>query len=71
MADWLVAIVVAVIGGPLMWGLARFDRRNTQQHADNKQVLERIEYKVDHVSERLNEHIEWHLGAASRRKDVA
>ncbi len=59
-AYW-VPIVVAIIGGPLMWFLARFDRRNTQQHGANMKVLERIEGKVDKVDDRINSHITWHL----------
>lgn len=56
-----VPVIVAIIGGPLMWFLARFDRRNTQQHGANMKVLERIESKVDKVDDRINGHIEWHL----------
>ena len=58
---WWVPIVVAVIAGPLMWALSRFDKRNTQQHADNQKVLLRIEGKVDHIDERLDDHIDYHL----------
>ena len=61
-------VLVALIGGPLMWFLSRFDKRNTVQHAENKEILERIEDKVDKVDERLDGHIRWHLGD---RKDVA
>jgi len=56
-----VPVIVAIIGGPLMWFLARFDKRNTQQHGANMKVLERIESKVDKVDDRINGHIEWHL----------
>lgn len=59
--SWLTPVLVAVIGGPLMWFLTRFDRRNTVQHAENKEVLERIEKKVERVDVRLDEHINWHL----------
>lgn len=59
-AAW-VPIIVAVIGGPLMWFLARFDKRNTQQHGANMKVLERIETKVDKVDDRISGHITWHL----------
>lgn len=61
---WLVPILVAVIGGPLMWGLHRFDRRNTQQHGENMKILSRVEgkvdvldAKVDRVDERLFRHV--------------
>jgi hypothetical protein len=53
--------VVALVGGPLMWLLSRFDKRNTEQHGANMKVLERIETKVERVDERLSDHIDWHL----------
>lgn len=65
--QWWVAIIVALIGGPLMWFLARFDANNTKQHNANMNVLQRIEGKVDNVEtklgkvdDRLNSHIDWH-----------
>jgi cytochrome c-type biogenesis protein CcmH/NrfF len=58
---WLTPVLVAVIGGPLMWFLTRFDRRNTEQHEENKTVLERIEQKVERIDDRLDGHINWHL----------
>lgn len=64
-AVW-VPVVVALIGGPVMWFLARFDRRNTEQHGENQKVLTRIEKKVDHIDGRLDGHIDWH---AHRKHD--
>jgi len=65
--QWWVPVTVAIIGGPLMWFLARFDRNNTKQHSSNMHVLQRIEGKVDNVEaklskvdDRLNSHIDWH-----------
>lgn len=58
---WWVPISVALIGGPLMWALQRFDKRNTHQHSDNMKVLRRIEDKVDGVKDDLHNHISWHL----------
>jgi len=58
---WWIPLAVAFITGPLMWLLARFDRRNTDQHARNMEVLDRIESKVDGVREDLSDHIQWHL----------
>lgn len=58
---WWVPIAVALIGGPMMWGLHRFDRRNTEQHGENLRVLNRIEKKVDHIDGRLDDHIDYHL----------
>lgn len=54
MSGLITAIVVALIGGPVMWLLARLDRRNTQQHAENGEVLDRIETKLDRHDEKLD-----------------
>jgi sensor domain CHASE-containing protein len=59
-AVW-VPLAVALIGGPVMWFLTRFDRRNTDQHAQNQAVLTRIESKIEKVDDRLNDHITWHI----------
>jgi hypothetical protein len=37
--EWLAPVFVAVIGGPTMWMLHRFDRRNSEQHAENGGIL--------------------------------
>lgn len=57
----LVPVAVALIGGPVMWFLHRFDKRNTEQHGANMGVLERIEGKVDRLDERVDDHMEWHV----------
>jgi hypothetical protein len=57
----MVPIAVAMIGGPVMFMLARFDKRNTEQHQGNMNVLHRIEDKVEKLDERFDAHIEWHL----------
>lgn len=44
-----------------MWFLAKFDKRNTEQHGANMKVLQRIESKVDHIDCRLDDHIDYHL----------
>lgn len=59
-AVW-VPVVVALIGGPLMWALHRFDKRNTEQHGQNMQVLNRMEGKVDRMDgkvDRLDEKVD-------------
>ena len=61
MDAWLAPILVALIGGPLMWLLRRFDRRNTDQHESNMGVLTRIESKVEKLDSRMDDHIEWHM----------
>lgn len=59
--EWLVPILVAVIGGPIMWLLHRLDRNNSEQHRHNLDTLHRIEGKVENVQEQITGHIEWHL----------
>jgi hypothetical protein len=66
-AVW-VPLAVALIGGPVMWFLSRFDRRNTAQHGENQAVLlriedkvDRVDAKVDKVDDRLDGHITWHI----------
>ena len=66
-AVW-VPLAVALIGGPVMWFLSRFDRRNTEQHGENQKVLlriedkvDRVDAKVDKVDDRLDGHITWHI----------
>ena len=45
--DWgWVPIVVAVIAGPMMWMLHRFEKRNDQQHAENGLMLSSIKDAV-------------------------
>lgn len=56
-----VPILVALIGGPVMWLLARFDRRNSDQHANNMSVLHEIKEDVREVRNDLKSHIDWHL----------
>ena len=45
-----------------MWGLSRFDKRNTYQHAKNMEVLHEIREDVREVKGELKDHIYWHLG---------
>jgi len=65
---WWVPLAVAAIGGPVMWFLHRFDRRNTEQHDRNMDALtdvrrsvDRVGDRVDEVADRLTDHIEYHL----------
>ena len=52
-AVW-VPVVVALIGGPLMWALHSFDKRNTEQHGENMKILSRVEDKVDRVDGKVD-----------------
>jgi hypothetical protein len=57
---WAIPVVVALIGGPMMWLLTRFDRKNTEQHGANMNVLKNIEVKIDKIDDRIDGHIDWH-----------
>ena len=57
----MVPVAVALIGGPIMFMLNRFDKRNTEQHMGNMGVLKSIESKVEKLDERFDDHLEWHL----------
>ena len=68
MSGWFVPIAVAIITGPIVVLMARFDRRNTEQHDNNMTELRRIgktvenvDSKVEKIDERLDHHMEWHL----------
>ena len=54
-------VAVALIGGPLMVVFKRFDRRNTEQHGENLNVLKSIEGKIEKLDTRMDDHIEWHI----------
>lgn len=62
MAGWL-QIVIAVLApsGVLVTLIERMRRENNRDHDRNSSMLHQIDKKVDHVSERVDDHIEWHL----------
>ena len=53
----LTAIIIAIIGagGPGIWLLDRFDKRNTAQHASNMELLQTIHSNVDKLGEGVDE----------------
>lgn len=60
--EWLVPIVVAIIGGPVVVVLQRLRRENTSQHAEGRELINRVLFKVDEVGSKLDRHIGWHEG---------
>ena len=68
MSSVWVPIVVAIIGGPIMWFLSRFDRRNTQQHEQNMGILKRVESKVDRLDEK-SDHLDAKVGRLDEKVD--
>jgi hypothetical protein len=59
-------VAVALIGGPFMVVFRRFDRRNTEQHGENLNVLKSIEGKIEKLDSRMDDHIEWHMTKKDR-----
>lgn len=55
MDPWFVPIIVAVIAGPLMWALRKFDRNNSDQHAQNLQALTELKTDVKEVAAEVRE----------------
>lgn len=45
-SEALAGIVVAVIGGPVMWLLYRLDKRNTQQHGQSMAIIQEVKSDV-------------------------
>jgi len=71
MTALITALAVAVIGGPVMWLLARLDRRNTQQHGQSIDILERLDGKVDRLDakvDRLDTKIDNHNNDTRRHR---
>jgi hypothetical protein len=68
MPNWLV-ILLAVLapGGVLTVLLERLRRENNRDHNRNLELLHTIDRKVDGVSDRVDDHVRWHLDKGSDR----
>jgi len=49
MSETFAGIVVAIIGGPVMWLLYRLDKRNTQQHGQSMAIIQEVKSDVKDV----------------------
>lgn len=58
--NWAVAIVVAVITGPIVVLLQMLRKENTSQHGESRELLHHMVIKVDDINENLNIHIKEH-----------
>lgn len=58
----IVPIVVALITGPVVVVLNKLRSENTEQHAESRDLLQRVADKVDKVGSKLDKHIGWHEG---------
>jgi hypothetical protein len=66
--EWLVPVVVAVIGGPLVVVVQSLRKENTSQHAEARELLKMVAGKVDKVDDKLDNHISWHMAKTRRKK---
>lgn len=63
----LASIIVALIGvfgslaGIAIKEFKSMKQRNTEDHGQVMTRLDKVQESVDGVSERLNDHIDWHL----------
>lgn len=67
--NWEIIIgpaLAAFVGGPMLYLMRRFDRRNTEQHGENLNMLKSIEGKVERLDSRMDDHIEWHMSKKDR-----
>jgi hypothetical protein len=61
--NWLgVVATILAPGGLLAILIERTRRENNRDHARNSDVLNKIDQKIDKIDERMDHHIEWHLG---------
>ena len=66
--QWLVPVVVALIGGPLVVVVQSLRKENTSQHAEARELLKMVAGKVDKVDNKLDGHISWHLSKTRKPK---
>lgn len=60
----IIVAVIGVVGSLLGIAIKEFKSMKQANSADHGKVmdrLDRVQRTVDHVSERLDDHIDWHL----------
>lgn len=63
----MILLAVLAPGGVLTVLLERLRRENNRDHNRNSELLKTIDRKVDGVSERMDDHVQWHLTKQSDR----
>jgi len=68
MEQWLVPIVVALIGGPIVVMMQKLRKEtketnisNSADHANVMDILNVVAKQINQVDEKLDEHISWHF----------
>lgn len=67
----MAAIVTGAVKFVVDSATRRVAERNTTEHLLNKEVLERIEEKVDDVRSSLTEHLSWHVANPQSKEHAA
>lgn len=59
----VVAVILAILApsGVIVTLLERTRKENNRDHNSNRELLEKIDVKVEGIDTRLDHHIEWHL----------
>ena len=55
-------ILVAIIGGPIMFLLSLLRKENKNQHLEGRELVKEVITKVDNIGTKLDGHIGWHKG---------
>lgn len=62
MESWFVPILVAIIGGPIMFLLSLLRKENKNQHLEGRELVKEVIEKVDKIGTKIDGHIGWHKG---------
>jgi len=67
MPTWLILVLAILAPGGVITALIERSRReNNRDHQKNADLLQTIDRKVDGVTERMDDHISWHLARTDR-----
>ena len=55
-------ILVAIIGGPIMFLLSLLRKENKNQHLEGRELVKEVIEKVDRIGTKIDGHIGWHKG---------
>jgi hypothetical protein len=61
MNDWIVPIVVAILGSPLVMLIQKGRKENQLDHASVMTMLTETKNSIDKVDTKLDGHIDWHM----------
>jgi hypothetical protein len=60
----IIVAIITTVGGLLGLAIKEFKllkKSNTEDHGQVMERLDKVQTSVDGVSDRLNDHIDWHL----------